>query len=124
MTKWAAFELSEIERRQRAGKAPWLEFLRVPALYAGLYVLPAGATDPQQPHEADEVYHVIRGRARFTAAGEETVVGPGTVLYVAARVEHRFHSIEEDLEVLVFFATPPARRSDPGVATPPASGLL
>ena len=39
-----------------------------------------------------------------TVAGEEMAVGAGTMLYVAAHVEHRFHSIEEDLEVLVFFA--------------------
>ncbi|HEX9945314.1 MAG TPA: cupin domain-containing protein [Thermoanaerobaculia bacterium] len=101
--KWTAFQLSEIERQQRAGD-PWLEFLRVPSLRTGLYVLPAGSADPQTPHEEDEVYHVVRGRARFTADGEDVPVGPGTVLYVAARVEHRFHSIEEDLEVLVFFA--------------------
>jgi mannose-6-phosphate isomerase-like protein (cupin superfamily) len=31
-------------------------------------------------------------------------VKAGAVLYVAAHVEHRFHSIEEDLEVLVFFS--------------------
>jgi hypothetical protein len=26
------------------------------------------------------------------------------VVYVAAQVEHRFHTIEEELQVLVFFA--------------------
>jgi quercetin dioxygenase-like cupin family protein len=104
-SKWAAFDLADIaERRRQAGDDPWLEFLRVPSLYAGLYVLPAGATDPQTPHEEDEVYHVIRGRARFTVDGEELAVKAGAVLYVAAHVEHRFHSIEEDLEVLVFFS--------------------
>ena len=100
--KWAAFDLKDIDR-ERDGDI-WREFLKVPSLRTGLYVLPAGSTDPQTPHQEDEVYHVIRGRARFTADGNEMAVGPGTVLYVAAHVEHRFHSIEEDLEVLVFFA--------------------
>jgi quercetin dioxygenase-like cupin family protein len=103
-SKWAAFDLGDIAERRRAGDDPWLEFLRAPSLYAGLYVLPAGATDPQTPHQEDEVYHVIRGKARFTADGEESAVKAGTVLYVAAHVEHRFHAIEEDLEVLVFFS--------------------
>ncbi|HTG31780.1 MAG TPA: cupin domain-containing protein [Thermoanaerobaculia bacterium] len=104
-SKWAAFDLADIgERRRQAGDDPWLEFLRVPSLYAGLYVLPAGTADPQTPHEEDEVYHVIRGRARFTVDGEDLAVKAGAVLYVAAHVEHRFHSIEEDLEVLVFFS--------------------
>jgi mannose-6-phosphate isomerase-like protein (cupin superfamily) len=102
---WAAFDLADIAQRHRqAGDDPWLEFLRVSSLRAGLYVLPAGATDPQTPHAEDEVYHVLRGSARFTADGSEMEVGPGTVLYVAAYTDHRFHTIEEDLEILVFFA--------------------
>jgi quercetin dioxygenase-like cupin family protein len=31
-------------------------------------------------------------------------VSEGSVVFVAAEVEHRFHSITEDLVVLVFFA--------------------
>ena len=50
--------------RAKAGKL-YREFLRVPAMSAGLYVLAAGATDPQRPHHEDEMYHVIRGRGRF-----------------------------------------------------------
>ena len=32
------------------------EFLRVPDMSAGLYILPAGSKDPQQPHSEDEMY--------------------------------------------------------------------
>ena len=83
---------------------PYLEFLRVPSLSVGLYVLPAGATDPQRPHTEDEVYHVVGGRASIRVGAEDRAVEAGTVVFVEARVEHRFHSIEEDLTVLVFFA--------------------
>lgn len=100
----AAFDLSEIEQRRRASGDSWLELLKVPSLRVGLYVLAAGSVDTQTPHEEDEVYHVIRGRGRFVADGEDMAVGPGSVLFVKARVEHRFHAIEEDLEILVFFA--------------------
>ncbi len=31
-------------------------------------------------------------------------VQAGSILYVAKNVEHRFHSIEEELTMLVFFA--------------------
>jgi mannose-6-phosphate isomerase-like protein (cupin superfamily) len=103
--KWAAFRLAEIdEQRRRAGDDPWLEFLKVSSLRTGLYVLPAGSVDPQSPHTEDEVYYVVRGRGRFTADGEDMAVEAGAVLFVAAHVEHRFHSIEEDLEIVVFFA--------------------
>ena len=99
-----AFELSQlIAERERADR-PYLEFLRVPSLSAGLYALPAGGVDPQKPHAEDEVYYVVSGRASITVADEDRQVEPGTVVYVAAGVEHRFHSITEDLTVLVFFA--------------------
>lgn len=104
-----AFELSRVaEERARLGKL-YVEFLRVPSLSAGLYVLAAGSEDPQRPHAEDEVYHVVRGRATIRVADEDRPVGPGSVIYVAAGVPHRFHAIEEDLEILVVFA--PAERA-------------
>jgi len=84
--------------------APYLEFIRHEALSVGLYVLPAGGVDRQQPHGEDEVYHVIAGRGRITVDEETEEVGPGSVVYVAATLPHRFHDIVEDLTILVFFA--------------------
>jgi quercetin dioxygenase-like cupin family protein len=43
-------------------------------------------------------------RAQIRVADEDRSVGPGSIVCVAANVEHRFHSIEDDLIVLVFFA--------------------
>jgi len=91
------------QQRSQSGKL-YLEFLRVPSMSAGLYVLAAGATDPQHPHHEDEMYHVIRGRARFRAGDEDREVSAGSVLFVAAEVRHRFYDIAEELAVLVFFA--------------------
>ncbi len=99
-----AFELDDLSRARRASGRRYHEFLRVPALSVGLYGLPAGGHDPQTPHAEDEVYHVVGGRATLRVAGEDRPVGPGSVVFVAAGVDHRFHSIEEDLEVMVFFA--------------------
>jgi len=92
-----------IEQAREGGKL-YREFLRVPAMSAGLYVLPAGGTDPQSLHHEDEMYFVIRGRARFRAADEDAEVSTGSVLFVAAEVEHKFYDITEELTVLVFFA--------------------
>jgi mannose-6-phosphate isomerase-like protein (cupin superfamily) len=99
-----AFELSELAARRAAANCSYMEFLRRDSLSAGLYVLPRGGTDPQQPHGEDEVYYVVSGRARFRAGAEDRAVSAGATLFVAAGLEHRFHSIEEDLTVLVFFA--------------------
>ena len=89
--------------RAHSGNA-YLEFLRVPSMSAGLYVLPAGGTDDQAPHRQDELYYVVRGKARMRAGPQDREVGRGMLIFVAASVEHRFHSIEEELEILVFFA--------------------
>jgi quercetin dioxygenase-like cupin family protein len=98
------FTLNEVDaQRARSGKL-YREFLRVPAMSAGLYVLPAGATDGQRPHHEDEMYYVVRGKARFIAAGQHQEVSAGSVLFVAAEVEHRFYDIQEELAALVFFA--------------------
>jgi mannose-6-phosphate isomerase-like protein (cupin superfamily) len=92
-------------QRAQSGKL-YHEFLRVPAMSAGLYVLAAGATDLQQPHHEDEIYYVVRGRARFRAGDEDGEISAGSVLFVAAEVEHRFHDVTEELALLVFFAPP------------------
>jgi mannose-6-phosphate isomerase-like protein (cupin superfamily) len=42
--------------------------------------------------------------AKIKVANEDRAVQAGSVVYVAKKLEHRFHSIEEDLTVLVFFA--------------------
>ena len=96
--------IDEIDRqRSQAGKL-YREFLRVPFMSAGLYVLAKGATDAQRPHHEDEMYYVVRRRARFKAGDQDQEVSAGSVLYVAAEVEHRFYDIEEELQALVFFA--------------------
>lgn len=80
------------------------EFLRHPSMSLGLYSLPAGGVDTQKPHSEDEVYYVVEGRGMIHVDGEDRPVEPGTTVFVAAHVEHRFHSITEDLKILVFFA--------------------
>jgi quercetin dioxygenase-like cupin family protein len=99
-----AFDLPELAAARAASGSLYHEFIRVPALSGGLYVLPAGAADPQRPHAEDEVYVIMSGRATITVAGEERAVRPGSIVYVPARVPHHFHSITEELEALVLFA--------------------
>lgn len=102
---WKVFDLARVAQRARGARSPYLEFLRVPSLSCGLYTLPAGAKDLQGPHDEDEVYYVLEGRARLRIGDEETAVRPGMMLFVRATEEHSFFEIEEDMVLLVFFAT-------------------
>lgn len=70
----------------------------------GLYELPAGGEDPQQPHGEDEVYYILRGLGVIQVDGEDQPVRAGSLIFVAAHAQHKFHSIHEDLSILVFFA--------------------
>ena len=92
-----------LEKRLQAGRS-YLEFLRVPAMSAGVYVLPAGSPDPQQPHHEDEIYYVVRGNAKMRLGAKECSVFDGSVIFVEAGLEHRFFDVEEELVVLVVFA--------------------
>lgn len=99
-----AFETAQLVDEQAHTKARYLEFLRVPDLSMGLYVLKAGAEDTQLPHDEEEIYVVSAGRAKVRVGGEDRAVQPGSIIYVAKRVPHKFHDISEDLHLLVFFA--------------------
>jgi mannose-6-phosphate isomerase-like protein (cupin superfamily) len=100
-----SLEEARAEVQRRTGEL-YLEFLRRDSMSCGLYVLEAGADDPQEPHQEDEVYLVLTGRARLEVDGRDHPVGPGSVLFVARTVPHRFHDITERLSALVFFAPP------------------
>jgi quercetin dioxygenase-like cupin family protein len=103
MKSWIG-QIGKIDQARAESGKLYREFLRVPDMSAGLYVLPAGASDLQRPHHEDEMYYVIRGRGRFRAGEQDAEVSTGSVLFVAADVEHHFYDIAEELAVLVFFA--------------------
>ena len=98
-----AWELGDIDRSRLAEQRLYHEFLRVPDLSAGLYVLEAGATDPQSPHTEDELYYVVSGQGSVTVGGETGPVSAGSLVFVEATVAHWFHDIAERLEILVVF---------------------
>ena len=108
---WQVFDLDEIKGKLKGEAVEYLEFLNVPALNCGLYKLAAGSTDMQAPHDEDEVYLVLSGKARMRLCDEEKDVGPGSLLYVGASTEHSFFEIQEDMTLLVMFAASPPEHS-------------
>jgi len=97
------FDLDHLLEKRLQAEKFYLEFLRVPAISAGIYVLPAGAVDPQTPHTEDEIYYVIGGIANVRIASEIRSVAEGSVIFVEAGVDHRFFDIEQELVLLVIF---------------------
>ncbi len=99
-------------RKRINGPIPYAEFLRIPPMSCGVYVLKPGDQDMQQPHNVDEIYYIVSGSARMKVAfadrhPEDRTVVAGDLIFVAARDEHSFYSITQELVLLVIFA--PAR---------------
>ena len=99
-----AFEIAQLVAEQNQQNLAYLEFLRTPSLSLGLYKLEASAVDLQVPHSEDEVYYVVKGHGTILVGTEHREVEAGSIIFVGAHVEHRFHTITEDLLLLVFFA--------------------
>ncbi len=98
------FTLEDLAADTRRSDTRFHEFLRVETLSCGMYILPGGGEDDQVPHRQDEVYVVAKGRGRIQVGEEVQAIGPGSVIFVAANVEHRFLDFSDDLEILVIFA--------------------
>jgi len=101
----AFFDIKELSAKRAESGQSYHEFLRVDSLNAGVYHLAKYTADRQSPHLEDEVYYVLEGKSKFVAGDEEREVAAGSVIYVRAGVPHKFFDIEEDLNILVFFAT-------------------
>lgn len=99
-----AYEIAQLMAEQERLERPYHEFLRVQSMSMGLYVLPAGAVDTQQPHSEDEVYYVVEGRGMIRVDDEDRPVKAGSIIFVERGVKHYFHSIVDDLKIIVFFA--------------------
>ena len=108
----AGFDLTALLDGKDSFPDRYLQFLKVPSMRCGLYVLQPGAVDEQTPHAEDEVYFVLGGAGRLRVGGpgaeQSYRAEAGDLLFVRAGVEHRFIEIRAELRLLVFFSAAPA----------------
>ena len=69
------------------------------------YYKPVG-TDPQDPHDQDEVYIVESGSGHFVVEDERVTFKAGDALFVPAFVTHRFEDFSDDFAAWVIFYGP------------------
>jgi mannose-6-phosphate isomerase-like protein (cupin superfamily) len=100
------FDAQELIAAQAGPGHTYRDLLRSERLSLGIAYWPADAVDTQQPHPEDEVYYVVSGRGRITVAGETAELGEGSIVFVGAGVEHRFHDVTDDLATIVFWSPP------------------
>ena len=104
---WQIFEEADLLTQRAQLDGPYLPFLNESSLSMGIYELEVGATDKQNPHDQDEVYYVLEGKATIKVEGELIPVKKGSTVFVKAHANHSFIDIEDTLKLLVFFSTGP-----------------
>jgi mannose-6-phosphate isomerase-like protein (cupin superfamily) len=92
------------KRLAAAGGKPFAELFTHGTLSIEIYA-PKGR-DLQSPHSKDEVYVVASGSGSFVCGSERTPFGPGDLLFVPAKVPHRFEDFGDDFAVWVVFYGP------------------
>jgi mannose-6-phosphate isomerase-like protein (cupin superfamily) len=65
-------------------------FMSIPSLNSSVYTLKKGSTDGQTPHTKDEIYYIIKGKAKLEVGTETYDVKEGSLVFVEAHKEHHF----------------------------------
>jgi quercetin dioxygenase-like cupin family protein len=110
---YGVVSLDELERYPAMGGAPVLMPLRrrldVRAFGINCWTAPVGAAvieRHREPEGDEEVYVVLRGRARFTVDDETFDAGPGTVVHVRPDTVREAIAVEPETLVLAVGAKP------------------
>lgn len=104
MTEQRIFELQDLVEKLEKEGGYFLDFLKVRNLEAGIIVLHPGEKDAQEPHSADELYYTIEGSGYMELGKNKRAVKKGSIVFVPARMHHRFYGNKEDLVLLYMFA--------------------
>ena len=88
----------------RAGGVPFAELLVHGSLNVEIFA--PQDVDRQQPHSRDELYVVVKGRGDFVHGDRRDRVRSGDLIFVPARLPHRFENIADGLTVWVMFYGP------------------
>ena len=103
MEKVMHFELDDL--LSKIGRDEyWTDFLKVRRMEAGVLRLRPGEEDIQATHDDDELYFVVEGSGYIELGKEGRPVKKGSVIFVPARMTHRFYGNNDTLVVLYVFA--------------------
>jgi len=99
-----SFTMEQIEKERIKDQNVWNPFLKRPSMTFGLYMLPKSVNgDSLLIHRWDEVNLITNGNGKFQVNDQIMDVKPGDIIYVQKGNGHFFHSIQQDLDILIFF---------------------
>lgn len=98
------FTLYDAEKERLPGENVWNDFLKQNSMIFGLYMLPKIiGGDSALMHKWDEVNLLINGTGKFQVGNRIMDVKPGDIIYVKKGNPHFFHSLQSNLDILIFF---------------------
>lgn len=101
---WTLSNLEEVLERRSASSNVWEQFVTQSTLRFGMYMLPERLDgDSPLTHTFDEINIVVNGSGVFRIEQEDIAIGSGSIMFVEAGLAHSFHSLEEDIDVLIFW---------------------
>ena len=80
------------------------DFLNTKSLEAGIINLREDQKDTQDTHPLDELYYVIEGKGMISINGKDHEIKQGTLIFVPAYSEHKFHGNKNNLLILYILA--------------------
>lgn len=101
--KGLLFDLDDLVSKIGKGEY-WTDFLKVRHMQAGVLRLRPSEEDTQAPHDDDELYFVVEGSGYIEMGKESRPVKKGSVIFMPARMAHRFYGNKDTLVVLYMFA--------------------
>jgi len=100
----ADFALNQVEKARQPNDDVWNEFLKRKSMIFGLYMLPKPLNgDNALTHKWDEVNFVTKGSGKFQVGEKVMDVNAGDIIFVKKGNAHFFHSLNDDLDILIFF---------------------
>ena len=105
MTKNGVTELdfADVVLDMKAQKEDFRRILETENITLGIWKIEVGESDIQTPHERDEVYIILSGKAKLKIEGKVFEVSPNKIFFVKRDTEHNFFGIVEDVELIYAF---------------------
>jgi mannose-6-phosphate isomerase-like protein (cupin superfamily) len=101
--KGRIFNIDSLLNDLREQGGYFMNFFRVSHLEAGVIALKPGENDTQTPHGSDELYYIIRGSGFVQLGDVSELIRPGSIVFVPAKLKHKFYGNKDELVVLYFF---------------------
>ena len=105
MKKPRVYEIDNFLSQLKNSDQYFIDCINTNSIQAGIMLLHPGKDDIQAPHSIDEVYYVVQGNGFIKIDKKDYEIKPGTVIFIPAKVEHKFHGNNQDLVIFYVFGS-------------------